>query len=341
MADPRFYDNVGPFTLADICAKAGVAVPDGAASTALVEDVASLTGAGAAHLSFYAGGADAAKQFAVTVAGYCFVASSATGGGPASCLPIPCASVQLAFAEAAGAFYPQSGLAQWTQKTAIDPSAVIGEGISLAPGVVIGPHAEIGDRTRIGPNTVIGRGVAIGHDCEIGSNVTITHAYVGDGALILSGAQIGGPGFGFASSQKGHFKVPQLGRVILQDRVEIGACTAIDRGALGDTVIGEGTKIDNLVQIGHNTRIGRHTVIVGHVGISGSCEIGDFVVVGGQVGIADHSRVGDGARLAGRAGVVGYLPGGQDYGGMPAKPMREYARELAAVKMLARGKKKS
>jgi len=341
MADPRFYDNVGPFTLADICAKVSVSLPAGADGAALVEDVASLTGAGPAHLSFYAGGGEATKQFAVTAAGYCFVASSTANSGPSSCLAIPCASVQHAFAAAAQAFYPQSSLAQWTQQTAIDPSAVIGEGVSLAPGVVIGPHVEIGDRTRIGPNTVIGRGVAIGRDCEIGSNVTITHAYVGDSALILSGAQIGGPGFGFASSQTGHVKIPQLGRVILQDRVEIGACTAIDRGALGDTVIGEGTKIDNLVQVGHNTRIGRHTVIVGHVGISGSCELGDFVVVGGQVGIADHVRVGDGARLAARAGVVGYLPGGQDYGGMPAKPMREYARELAAVKMLARGKKKS
>ena len=341
MADPRFYDNVGPFTLADICAKAGVSLPAGANGAALVEDVASLTGAGPAHLSFYAGGGEATKQFAVTAAGYCFVASSAANSGPSSCLTIPCASVQHAFAEVARAFYPQSSLAQWTQQTAVDPSAVIGDGVSLAPGVVIGPRVEIGDRTRIGPNTVIGRGVAIGRGCEIGSNVTITHAYVGDGALILSGAQIGGPGFGFASSQTGHVKIPQLGRVILQDRVEIGACTAIDRGALGDTVIGEGTKIDNLVQVGHNTRIGRHTVIVGHVGISGSCELGDFVVVGGQVGIADHVRVGDGARLAARAGVVGYLPGGQDYGGMPAKPMREYARELAAVKMLARGKKKS
>jgi UDP-3-O-[3-hydroxymyristoyl] glucosamine N-acyltransferase len=201
---------------------------------------------------------------------------------------------------------------------------------------------EIGVNTRIGPNTTIARGVAIGRNCEIGSNVSISHTYVGDDVLILPGAQIGQPGFGFASDAKGHVKIPQLGRVILQDKVEIGSCTAIDRAALGDTVIGEGAKIDNLVQIGHNTRIGRHTVIVGHVGISGSCELGDFVTVGGQVGIADHVRVGDGARLAARAGVIGYLPGGQDYGGMPAKPMRDWVRELAAVSLLAkRGNKKS
>jgi UDP-3-O-[3-hydroxymyristoyl] glucosamine N-acyltransferase len=341
MADPRFYDNVGPFSLADVCARAGVAVPAGTDGGAQIDDVASLTGAGSSHLSFFAGGGEAKAQFAATSAGFCFVPADTPAAASGSRVFIPCPSVQHAFAAAAGAFYPDSGLTRWTQQTAIDAAAEIGEDVYLAPGVVVGPGAVIGDRTRIGPNTVIGRGVAIGRDCEIASNVSISHAYVGDGALILSGAQIGGPGFGFASSQAGHIKTPQLGRVILQDRVEIGACTAIDRGALGDTVIGEGTKIDNLVQIGHNTRIGRHTVIVGHVGISGSCEIGDFVVVGGQVGIADHVRVGDGARLAARSGVVGYLPGGQDYGGMPAKPVSQWRREMAAVAMLAKkGRKK-
>src|SRR5262249_54091467 len=156
--------------------------------------------------------------------------------GRESCVPIPCVSVQHAFAAAAIAFYPHSGLARWSQESAIDPTAEIGEDVSLAPGVVVGPGVTVGDRTRIGPNTVLGRGVAIGRECEIGSNVSISYAYVGDGALILSGAQVGGPGFGFASSPAGHTKIPQLGRVIIQDRVEIGACTTIDRGALSDTV---------------------------------------------------------------------------------------------------------
>jgi UDP-3-O-[3-hydroxymyristoyl] glucosamine N-acyltransferase len=342
MADPRFYDNRGPFTLSDICKASSVAVPDGGDAGARIDDVASLTGGGPSQLSFFTGGGgEGGRQFAATKAGYCFAPASENPPSASSCTVIRCGSVQHAFAATAQLFYPQSTLAAWDQKTAIDPSAKIGKGVTLAPGVVIGPNVEIGDNTHIGPNTVIARGVAIGRDCEIGSNVGISHAYLGDGVLILPGAQIGQPGFGFASSGNGHVKIPQLGRVILQDRVEIGSCTAIDRAALGDTVVGEGTKIDNLVQIGHNTRIGRHTVIVGHVGISGSCELGDFVVVGGQVGIADHVRVGDGARLAARSGVVGYLPGGQDYGGMPAKPMRDWVRELAAVSMLAkRGKKK-
>ncbi|HEX4861412.1 MAG TPA: UDP-3-O-(3-hydroxymyristoyl)glucosamine N-acyltransferase [Rhizomicrobium sp.] len=340
MADPRFYDNKGPFSLKRICEAAGTGVPAG--GDAPVHDIASLDGAGPGHLSFFAG-AGAAEQFARTQAGFCFVAKDEKRAAPQGCVAIPCASVQHAFAVAAALFYPHSGLARWDQSDAIHPTARVGEGAVLAPGVVLGPGVEIGAGTRIGPNTTIARGVAIGRDCEIGSNVSISYAYLGDGVLILPGAQIGGPGFGFASSAKGHVKIPQLGRVILQDRVEIGSGTALDRGALGDTVVGEGTKIDNLVQIGHNTKIGRHTVIAGHAGIAGSCEIGDFVIMGGQVGIADHATIGDGARLAARTGVIpGELKGGQDYGGMPAKLLRDYARELAAVKMLAqRGKKKT
>ena len=244
-----------------------------------------------------------------------------------------------AFTAVAELFYPEHDRVRWDIE-AISPTAQIGEGVRLAPCVVIGPHAEIGTGTSIGPNAAIGPGVAIGRDCDIGSNVSITHAYIGDRVQILPGAQIGQAGFGFASGATGHKKIPQLGRVIIQDGVEIGACTTIDRGALGDTVIGEGTKIDNLVQIGHNCHIGRHCVIVGQAGLSGSCELGDFVVLGGQVGLADHVRIGDKARLAARGAVApGELPGGQDYGGAPAIPVREWRRQMAAIAMLGRRKR--
>lgn len=343
MADPRFYENRGPFTLAEICKAAGSDTTDGADGQARLEDLASLAGAGPTQLSFFTGGrGDAAALFAATKAGFCFVPADTKLNAPSGCVAIRAKSVPHAFAAAARLFYPESALPVWNQKNAIDPSARIGDGVQLAPGVVIGPNVEIGANTRIGPNAVIARGVAIGRDCEIGSNVSISHSYLGDNVLILPGAQIGQPGFGFASSAAGHINIPQLGRVIVQDRVEIGSCTAIDRGALGDTVIGEGTKIDNVVQIGHNTRIGRHTVIVGQVGIAGSCEIGDFVMLGGQAGIADHARIGDGARLAGRTGAMGYLPGGKDYGGQPAKPLKQWLREVAAVsRLVERDKKKS
>jgi UDP-3-O-[3-hydroxymyristoyl] glucosamine N-acyltransferase len=343
MADPRFFDNRGPLALAEVCARTNIPLPPGSDGARLVEDLASLSGAAPAHLTFFTGGRANAEEFASSQAGFCFVPQQ-TGKyqTPSSMTAIACASVTHAFAGAARLFYPESSLAVWSQKQAIDPSAKIGENVVIAPGVVIGPHAEIGDGTQIGPNTVIGRGVTIGRNCEIGSNATVTHALVGDAVLILPGAQIGSPGFGFASSHHGHVKIPQLGRVIIQDKVEIGACTTIDRGALTDTVIGEGTKLDNLIQIGHGTRIGRHCVIVGHVGISGSCEFGDFVVMGGQVGIADHVKIGTGARLQARTGVHSgaVLEGGKDYGGMPVKAAREWMREAFTLTALAKRRTK-
>jgi len=344
MADPRFYDNHGPFTLAQICASSGVSLPNEADGTARVLDLASLSGAGPDHLTFYSGfGSALAGKLAQSRAGFCFMPAKHSRPLHMSVgmTAIPCNSVPHAFAAAARLFYPESSLVSWSQQTAVDPSATIGANVTLGPGVVIGAGAEIGDGTRIGPNSVVGRGVPIGKSCEIGSNCSITNAYVGDGVLIFPGAQIGQPGFGFASGAAGHVKIPQIGRVIIQDRVEIGACTTIDRGALGDTVIGEGTKIDNLVQIGHNTTLGRHDMIVSQVGISGSCELGDYVVLGGQVGLADHVRVGDRARFAARSGVPpGEYAGGQDYGGTPAKLAREWMREIFTLTNLAKKSKR-
>jgi UDP-3-O-[3-hydroxymyristoyl] glucosamine N-acyltransferase len=342
MADPRFFDNRGPFALAEICARVGAVLPEGADGTAKVADVASLAGAVAAHLSFFAGNR-AETAFAQTAAGFCFVPLKGKAASPpADTVLIPVASVQHAFAAAAELFYPDCHRLSAPPGPAVAPTARIGAGVELAPGVVIGPGAEIGEGTRLGPNTVIGRGVAVGRGCEIAGSSTITCSLIGDYVTILPGAQIGQPGFGFASSAQGHVKIPQLGRVIIQDRVEIGSCTTIDRGALGDTVIGEGSKIDNLVQIGHNTHIGRHCVIVGQVGVAGSATLGDFVVMGAQAGVADHSKVGSGARLAGRTGTVPgqEIEGGKDYGGVPAKPVKEWMREVFTVSSLAKKPKR-
>jgi UDP-3-O-[3-hydroxymyristoyl] glucosamine N-acyltransferase len=342
MADPRFYDNRGPFTLAEICAKTASTAPPGASMDVEIFDLASLDGAGPQHLSFFAGGRKAVESFHRSGAGFCFVPAKEKKLAPPSGMTLlSCATVNHAFAIAARLFYPEASLSIWQQDKPVDPRARLGKNVVLGANVVIGPGAEIGDGVKIGAGSVIAPGVTIGRDSEIGSNVSISHAYIGDRVMILPGAQIGQPGFGFASSQNGHAKVPQLGRVIIQDQVEIGAGTTIDRGALGDTVIGEGSKLDNLVQIGHNVHIGRHCVLVSQVGVAGSTVIEDFAVLGGQVGIADHGHIGPGARLAARSAMVSGqdLPGGQDYGGVPAKPVREWMREVHVVNALARRKK--
>lgn len=338
MAEPRFFDNRGPFSLAELCARAGLDCPSGAAD-GLVHDVAGLEQAGSAHLSFF-DGARAKHEFQSTRAGWCLVKNNTSiNPRPPSTVLIPAPSIGRAFAAIASTFYPDYELAL-AQRDAVHPSARLGAGVQLGHGAVVGPGADIGEKTQIGAGSVIGRGVTIGRSCIIGARVTIQCAHIGDEVEIASGTVIGSSGFGFASLADGHTKIPQLGRVIVQDRVEIGANSAIDRGALGDTVIGEGTKIDNLVQIGHNTRVGRHCVMAGQVGLSGSVTLGDFVLLGGKVGVADHVTIGDRVRVAALSGVGTDLEAGADYGGIPARPLMQWKREMAALaKVVRRGKR--
>jgi UDP-3-O-[3-hydroxymyristoyl] glucosamine N-acyltransferase len=342
MADPRFFKNLGPFTLAQICEKTGIALPPDADAAQSISDLADLTGASSAHLTFFSGSKKLRDDFAASGAGGCLIPEGATSlaaqVAPAGMTLVEVPSVQAAFAAVARMFYPDYSQPVWSQSAAISPEARLGKDVQLAPGVVIGPGAEIGDDSRIGPGVVIGPGVAVGRNCEIGANATISHAYVGDRVTILPGAHIGQPGFGFTPGASGFIKMPQLGRVIIQDDCEIGAATTIDRGALGDTVIGEGSKIDNLVQIAHNCQIGRHCIIAGQAGLAGSVVLEDGVILAGQVGLGDHTRVGAGARMGARSGTGSsiVLPGGVDYGGAPAKPVREWAREIHAVTRLAK-----
>jgi UDP-3-O-[3-hydroxymyristoyl] glucosamine N-acyltransferase len=212
---------------------------------------------------------------------------------------------------------------------------LIEAGVVLAPGVVVGPGAQIGRNTRIGANSVIGPGVTIGRDCEIAPNVTIGFALIGDRVRILAGAVIGEPGFGATAGPKGLIDIPQLGRVILQDGVTIGANTTVDRGAYDDTVIGENTKIDNLVQIAHNVRMGRNCVMAGQAGIAGSVNIGDGVQFGGHAGVADHLTIGSGARVGAGAGVIKDIPPGETWGGTPARPIRQWLKETAWLARMA------
>lgn len=216
----------------------------------------------------------------------------------------------------------------------VHPDARLEEGVSVEPYAVIGEQAAIGAGTRIATGAIIGAHVRIGRGCSIGAQASILCSYVGDNVIVHNGVRIGQDGFGYAPGPAGFEKIVQIGRVIIQDRVEIGANTTIDRGTMDDTIIGEGTKIDNSVMIGHNVQIGRHCGVVAGVGIAGSTRIGNGVLIGGKVGIAGHVTIGDGAQLAGMTGVATDLPAGGKYGGIPARPMKDFLRD--SVEMLAK-----
>ncbi|MEW5726381.1 MAG: UDP-3-O-(3-hydroxymyristoyl)glucosamine N-acyltransferase [Pseudomonadota bacterium] len=338
MADPRFFTVAGPFSLARLAEIASAEIAPGADPTTEFSDVAPLEVAGPGMVSFLDNRKYAA-QFADSKAGACVVHPDMADKAPAGMALLLSADPYRAYARIAQAFYPARPPEAWVAPTAwVDPAAKVGEGCRIEPGACIGAGAEIGQRCRIGANAVIGDGVVIGDDCIIGSNATVQFAMIGNRVNIYPGARIGQDGFGFAMGPQGHLKVPQLGRVVIGDDVEVGANTTIDRGAGPDTVIGAGSMIDNLVQIGHNVQLGRGCVIVAQVGISGSTRLGDFVAAGGQAGITGHLKIGPGARIAAQSGVMRDIGPGETVGGAPAVPMTEWLRQCAALGKLARKK---
>lgn len=223
-------------------------------------------------------------------------------------------------------------------KANVHPSAIVGRDVTIDPGVSVGPNAHIGDLTCIGSNAVIGPSVRIGRRCYIGANVTVAHAVVGDRVIVHPGVSIGQDGFGFTFLGGKYVKVPQVGGVIIQNDVEIGSNTTIDRGSIRATFIGEGTKLDNLVQVAHNVRIGAHCVIAAQVGIAGSTTIGDFVAIGGHSGIAPHLAIGRKAQIGGASGVICDIPAGERWVGFPARQSRTFFRQYAVLKRLAKKK---
>jgi UDP-3-O-[3-hydroxymyristoyl] glucosamine N-acyltransferase len=326
MPDTRFYEAIGPATLLDLAALSGAELADPSVGDRQVGRVAPLFRADAASVSFIAD-RRYVGDLTATKAGACFAHPSYAHAAPADCAVLTTVEPQAAYAKAAARLHRPRRLSP--NDPAIHPDALIEGDVLIGRGVVIGQGARIGSGTEIGVNTVVGPGVCIGRDCRIGANVTLGFALIGDRVRILAGAVIGEAGFGVTSSKLGAVDIPQLGRVILQDDVTVGACTCIDRGAWEDTAVGERTKIDNLVQIAHNVKLGRNCMLAAHTGISGSVTVGDAVMFGGRAGIADHLDIGSGAKIAAAAGVMKDVPPNQIWCGSPARPLRRFMRETA------------
>jgi UDP-3-O-[3-hydroxymyristoyl] glucosamine N-acyltransferase len=337
----RFFPPSSAPTLAEVASWCDAALAAGADPGRAIRDVAALDQAGPDDLTFL----DNPRYLAAlkrTRAAAALIAPRHAPYAPSTCAALIVPEPYRAMAIVMTKLYPSAvkpgsvfGETGVSANASVHPAARLEPGVIVDPGAVIGCGAEIGAGTVIGPNVVIGPEVRIGRDGSVGASTTIGAALIGDRVIIHPGGHIGQDGFGFALGSRGHLKVPQIGRVIIQDDVEIGAGVTIDRGANRDTVIGEGAKIDNLVQIGHNVVIGRHAVLVAQSGVSGSSTIGDFAALGGQAGIAGHLTIGAGAQVAAAAGVMTDVPAGERWAGAPAKPVREFFREVAAIKRLA------
>jgi len=329
--DARFFEQLPALTVGDLAGRIGGEVLRG--GDRMVSAVAPLATGDADSVAFL-GDRRFLPVLTGTAAGCVIVPASAIEAVPAGPAVIVSGEAQASWARASLLFHRPIDLSvPAAAEEVVEDGSVV-----LEPGVVLGKGARIGRGSRIGANTVVGPGVQIGRDCSIGSNVTLGFALLGDRVRILSGARIGEPGFGAAGSRAGPIDVPQLGRVILQDGVSVGANTCIDRGAYDDTVVGENTKIDNLCMIGHNCVIGRNCLMAAHTGLSGSVTIGDGVMFGGQAGVGDHLTVGDGARVAAGAGVLQNVPPGETWSGYPAKPLRQSLREAIWLAKQASGK---
>jgi len=335
MVDTRFHSFAGPIALGRLLSAVDFEQASAAADT-LIEGADELHLAGPGHVALashesYRGALRLTRATAVVVT------EALAGDVPPGTLALHAKDPRALFVRILEQLYPANTRNKVADLLRVDDVApVIEYDVQLATGVVLGPGVEIGRGSVIGPNSVIGAGVTIGRNVVIGSNCSIECSYLGNDVVIHSGARIGTEGFGWLGIGRTNRKIPQLGRVIVQDRVEIGANTTIDRGALGDTVVGEGTKIDNLVQIGHNCRIGRNCLIAGTAGLAGSTIVEDGVMFGGGAASSGHLTIGAGSVLAGRAVVTKDLPAGSQVAGYPAQDMRAWRREIVTLRRLSR-----
>jgi UDP-3-O-[3-hydroxymyristoyl] glucosamine N-acyltransferase len=337
LGDPRFFRRAGPFTLAQlVAASGGAAVREDTLAGRALTGVAPLQSAlpdqvAVLHNPRYAGAAE------TTRAGLVIVGEALAGRVPQTSAALVVPDPHVGWARIARLFHPVPAAVAGRHATAVvHDGARVDASAQIGPYAVIEAGAEIGADCQIGPGAVIGAGVVLGAGCRVGAAASISHAILGQRVYVYPGARVGQEGFGFAVTDTGFVTVPQLGRVILHDDVEIGANATVDRGASHDTVIGRGSRIDNLIQIGHNVQMGQHCVMAAQSGASGSCTLGDFVQIGAQAGLAGHLVVGDRARIGAQAGVMSDVAAGADVIGSPALPLREFFRNVAVLRRLAR-----
>lgn len=333
MGDARFFARSGPHALADI---ANAAVGTAPAIERMFSGVAPLQSAGQDDVSFLDNRryATALEQ---TMAGAVIVHPQMQARVPRSAIAIVTTSTYEGWARVAALFHPVPPPRPGIHPSAlVDPDARVDASAEIGPYAVVEARAEIGPGCRIGSFVSIGAGVTMGRDCRIGAHASLSHTLLGSRVYIYPGARIGQEGFSFATTKTGFLSIPQLGRVIIEDDVEVGANSTVDRGSTHDTMIGAGTRIDNLVQIGHNVRLGRCCVIVAQVGIAGSTMLEDFVQVGGQAAMAGHLRVGQYSQIGAQAGVISDVPAGSVLLGSPAQPRKEFFRQVATLKRITR-----
>ena len=338
MTDKRFFRSEGPFGLAAIAERVGAKLQQPDRGAMLVHDVADLGQAQSTDLSIFNDAGHAAAFGSSRAAA--IVTSAKLGGLPhGDCALLLCDDPRLAFARIGQMFYPRATANGCHHVSAhVADEAVLAPDVELAPGVVIEAGVRIGARSRISANTVIGVGTQIGEDCSIGPNCSISHALIGNHVSIAANSAIGGEGFGFVPTRAGRSNISQLGRVVIGNHVDIGNNVAIDRGSLGDTVIGDGSVLDNLIHIAHNVRIGKGCVLAAQIGIAGSTTLGDYVMAGGHAAIKDHVVIGNHVRIAAKSGVIHDIPDGATIGGLPAIPTRQWHRQTVALARLAQRK---
>lgn len=339
MIDPRFYKCSGSLSLKKLAEVSGAEIvmplPHAMTEDLAFKNAATLEDATPSDISLFHN-LKYRNDFQQSKAGVCFTHHAAVELAPKGMALLVSASPQRSFGLALAALYPHSEGQMFPLSSPIHPTATIGEGTILEYGVVVKEGAKIGDHCQIGANSVIGAGVEIGSHTWIGQNVTLSHAIIGCRVVIYPGVRMGQAGFGFAMDKKGFVTVPQLGRVIIEDNVEIGANTTIDRGSLRDTIIGQGSRLDNLIMIAHNVVLGQGCVLVAQVGIAGSTRLGNYVIAAGQAGIIGHLNIGDGARIGAQAGVMRDIPDGETVLGSPAIPLKDFMRQTAMLNRMVK-----